>query len=148
MKQDDGGVRLVVGNGGFSLRRIRFFLDFFDSRKLVFPIKNLSKHIHLRDKVYTRWIIWLLMAFGWHNRSRKVASRCYWNEDGFWSCGLNDSRFVIHKPEALEAVGFAFEDCPSMMFGLNQNRLPFACHAYRKHEYESFWKNHLESDAF
>ena len=60
MKIDQG----IVGNGGFSLRRVEAFLNYFRGSKLVLPLSSIAQWIDFAAKPYTRWLIWLLMALG------------------------------------------------------------------------------------
>lgn len=135
--------KMRVGNGGFSLRNVQTILHFFNSRKNVFSPKQASKRISLWKKPQTRIFIWILMLFGWRNKPLTVASNWEYNEDDFWSGLLDDSRFALKKPNPVEALDFSFERFPSDLFKLSGNKLPFGCHAWRKYEYDSFWKQYI-----
>lgn len=132
-----------VGNGGFSLRRVEAFLDYFDGRKHVIRTKDIAKCIDLKKKPMTRWAIWLLMALGWRNKPSSVAKQWKYNEDDFWSGMLNGTRYELSKPEVEEALLFAFERFPSEAYAIT-GTLPFGCHAWAKYQYESFWKTYIE----
>ena len=51
-----------VGNGGFCLRRVKAYLDFFKGKKNVFKLDDIANRISLKAKPYTRWPLWILMA--------------------------------------------------------------------------------------
>jgi len=53
-----------VGNGGLSLRRVKAFTDYFNGKHNVIPVCDIARRINLKDKIYTRWFVWLLMVFG------------------------------------------------------------------------------------
>lgn len=131
-----------VGNGGFSLRRVRAFLDFFDGKKKVYEKSDLADRIAYKQKPQTRWIVWLLMVLGWRNKPRMVAKQWQYNEDDFWSGMLEGSNYELTKPSVEEAMLFAFERFPSEVFALT-GALPFGCHAWKKYQFESFWKNYI-----
>lgn len=135
---------LHCGNGGFSLRRVKAFLNYFDGQHNVFSSQQIVRHIALKNKFYTRWFVWLLMMFGWRNRPRIVAAQYKWNEDGFWSGLLNDSQYPLTQPQAEEALLFAFERFPKEMYEKTCGQLPFGCHAWKKYEYEDFWRGKIE----
>jgi hypothetical protein len=132
-----------VGNGGFSLRKIGKYLEFFSSRKNVFSSNEIIARIRLWKKPYTRVFVWLLMLLGWHNKPQSVAKHWHYNEDDFWSGYLDGSNYELTKPSVGEALGFAFEKYPSEMFKKTK-ALPFGCHAWRKYEYEDFWTEYIK----
>lgn len=132
----------MVGNGGFCLRRVKVYLDFFKGKKNVFKIGDIANRISLRSKPFTRWLVWILMALGWRNKPKTVARRWQYNEDTFWSLVLTGTNYELNKPEPLEALRFSFERFPSEAFSLLEE-LPFGCHAWKKYQYEEFWKDHV-----
>lgn len=132
-----------VGNGGLSLRRVRAFTDYFMGQKNVIPTRSLAQRIDLKSKWHTRWLVWCLAVCGWHNRPKSFANHYIYNEDQFWCCKLNDTNYRLNIPHALEAVDFAFERFPKELFGII-GHLPFGTHAWKKYEYEEFWKERIE----
>ena len=132
-----------VGNGGFSLRRIQTYIDYFNGEKHVFNASQIVKHISLWKKPYTRIFVWILMMFGWRNTPEVVAARYKRNEDVFWSLYLNGSNYSLKKPTPNEAMYFAFERFPSSLYRITK-KLPFGCHAWAKYEYLEFWKDYIK----
>ena len=132
-----------VGNGGLSLRKVHTYTHFFQSKKNVFTIKQIADRIQLGKKPYTRVFVLLLMIMGWRNKPSSVAKGWAYNEDDFWSGQLDKSRYALSKPEPVEAIQFSFERFPAELFELNAHNLPFGCHAWRKYQYDSFWKRYL-----
>lgn len=128
-----------VGNGGFSLRKVETYIQFFVSKKNVFTPKQIARLIKIRDKPYTRIFVWLLMIMGWRNKPLSCSK--YWrhNEDDFWSGFLDNSNYALRKPNPFEALRFAFERFPKECYKIT-NTLPFGCHAWEKYQYEDFWK--------
>lgn len=135
------GIR--VGNGGFSLRKIKPILEFFNANKNVFPAKSVIENIRLKEKPFTRIFALLMMMAGWRNKPLEVADRWKYNEDDFWSNHLSNSRFALRTPPFEVAMKFSFECKPSTLWAMCNNELPFGCHAWRKYEYDSFWKDHI-----
>ncbi len=136
---------LVVGNGGFSLRKIHTYIKTLSSYKHVFSSNQIAVYIGLREKPFTRWIVWALMLLGWRNTPASIAKSYKWNEDLFWSCFFEGTQYHITKPNPHEALFFAFERFPSAMYEMTRNNLPMGCHAWRKYEYDTFWKNTILS---
>jgi hypothetical protein len=54
----------------------------------------------------------------------------HYNEDVFWSIELNRKRKVLKIPGYKKALQFAFELVPERAFRINNNQLPFGCHAW------------------
>lgn len=127
-----------VGNGGFSLRRISSFLNFFSKNSNVFSPKQICNRISLWKKPYTRVFVWVFMMFGWHNKPRAVAAHWKYNEDDFWSGLLNNSKYKLNIPFTQEALRFAFERFPKELYEITKE-LPFGCHAWKKYEFDEFW---------
>ena len=130
-----------VGNGGFSLRKISSYLAYFNSGKNVIPTNDIAHRISLRKKPYTRIFVWILMSLGWRNKPVSFAAHWRYNEDDFWSGVLDKSNFALRKPSPEEAMLFSFERFPSELFKLTGNKLPFGCHAWKKYEFNGFWRH-------
>lgn len=132
-----------VGNGGFSLRKVKTYLDYFNGRKNVFTIGDIANRIALKKKPYTRWLVWLLMVLGWRNKPRSVANHWKYNEDDFWTGLLDGSEYSLNKPSVHDSLHFAFERFPSEAYSMTQE-LPFGCHAWEKYQYNTFWKDFIK----
>jgi hypothetical protein len=64
-------------------------------------------------------------------------------EDCFWADGLSYTKLAFKVPDVITAAQFCIEKSPSYLYKLIGEKLPFACHAYMKYEYEFFWKKHI-----
>ena len=137
---------MKVGNGGFSLRKVQTYIDYFQSRKHVFSPGQIARRISLWKKPHTRLFVWLFMCLGWRNKPVSIAARYRYNEDIFWSLYLEDSRFQLKKPAPEEALSFAFERFPKELYEFAGRHLPFGCHGWRRYEYEEFWKDYIRGD--
>lgn len=133
---------LRVGNGGFSLRKVQAYLNYFNGKQYVFTPKQLINKIGVWQKPYTRIFVWLFMLLGWRNTPKSVAAHWQYNEDDFWSGILDDSNYALLKPTPQEALLFAFERFPAEMYAITQ-KLPFGCHAWKKYQYDEFWKQYI-----
>lgn len=125
------------GNGGFSLRKIRSMLAVLDSIN-----KNpgrKSQNNYLRKL----WFLIAILTGKSHEKWLNAPADNYpFAEDGFWS---------IEAPKYLEsykvapfktALKFAFERFPRKCFQLNNQKLPFGCHAWKKYD-KKFWEPYL-----
>ncbi len=144
-KDDVFSYNLVVGNGGFSLRKIKTYVEAFDYKKNLLSIREILKQHAVFKKVWTRIPLLILMIFGFRNKLSYKAKKWKYPEDDFWSKYLIKTSYPLTKPSAEEALEFAFERFPSNLFAITK-KLPFGCHGWYRYEYEKFWKNYIPKD--
>lgn len=74
-----------------------------------------------------------------HSQHARTWIKKGYNEDMFWAvlAPLLDKNFRV--PGLRDGKGFAFEVSPRLFYKKNNNKLPFGCHAWEKHDPE-FWK--------
>ena len=91
-----------VGNGGFSLRRVKIFYDLtvYKAQMIDFYVKQTS-----------------------------IPS---YNEDAFWSVEVNRKKKLLRIGTLEQGLKFAFELYPERAFILNKKQLPFGCHAWHR----------------
>jgi len=89
-----------VGNGGFSLRKVRKFYE-----------------ICLKERQ-------MIDFYNRHNTHH------FFNEDVFWSLEVNRRRRRLKIPGYKEASAFSIEFNPEYAFTLTKGKLPFGCHAW------------------
>lgn len=131
-----------VGNGGISLRRILFCRQVL-TEKRHWPLLTLRGLWKSGDQGFWELCKLPLKLFGFHNNVAfflsSIGSESEINEDMLFSFFKYSYR-GYHIPDPTEAIKFSFEVHPSYLYKLNNDRLPFACHAYRHNEYDTFWK--------
>lgn len=136
----------AVGNGGFSLRRIDTFLNVLKFKKPLYPCSELNKIYpkgkNLNSRIL-RFIKILIKSCGYKNNSYYFSKQFIENEDAFWSIFLQKSRRPIKIPKYEEAIQFSFEKSPQFLFEINDNKLPFGCHAWAKYDFDNFWKKFI-----
>lgn len=128
---------ITGGNGGFSLRKVSSFLKVIDiAEKLAY--RN-------SEKPYIRklWFIRAVLT----NQSHKIwlnapPSDYPFNEDGFWSYEAPKYYPKFKVAPFKEALKFGFEKSPRKCFFLNEYKLPFGVHAWKKYDY-LFWKEFI-----
>lgn len=146
-----------VGNGGFCLRRIEHCLRIIrsDQHRIFLKPGILAKiywYGFLFNEDYGRsrfrrlWLLPLFFAkaFGFRNSiARFRSSGC--EEDAilsFWA--HNAWGLTCRVPDEQEAARFSFEVHPEYLFHKTGGQLPFGCHAFRKWDYEHFWRKHIK----
>ena len=71
-----------------------------------------------------------------------LANKWQTHEDIFWSMAVPMLYPFFKVPNMNEAFSFSFERDPEKFLELNNNQLPFGCHAWEKFSPE-FWKKHI-----
>ena len=137
--------RKRVGNGGFCLRRVKAYLDFFDSEKPLFDLQHIMRSPYLWKRTHWQFMVRLLPYWLRKSTPRQVANGWNGNEDDFWSGLLDLSRFTMRKPTPEQAALFSLERFPKYL--AEKGKLPFGCHAWHRWgNYEDFWKQFIPSE--
>ena len=142
----------VVGNGGFSLRKVASALRVLDLPEAYVPRRLVlawRRHGLLRKRV-SDW----LGRTGHLDRIMQsddflplfLAHLMHVNEDGFWGQNCDKLPFFTTAPYR-EALAFAFETGPELAFERNGGALPFGCHGWPHIEPE-FWRPRIESSGY
>jgi hypothetical protein len=143
----------LVGNGGFSLRRVASALAVLTSRRPLDDPKERGQMTKwFRSVPFLRRMLVATRTFllerGFHNtvdwfvRELERHPDIYFQEDLFWASQARRLApdFTIATPE--QALGFSFEMAPRYCYQANSNRLPFGCHAWAKYD-RAFWEPFL-----
>ena len=138
-----------VGNGGFSLRRVKYC-----SGTISKCLSSSPRHVRLLP--WSRMISLLL-----HRQFSvfKVLIR-YHDLEAFYNAALSfeiaeDVFFAYQKytclgaklPSVKVAMAFSFEQYPSVLYQMNDGKLPCGCHAFERNEWNSFWKKYIPSSS-
>ncbi|WP_455639392.1 DUF5672 family protein [Parabacteroides sp.] len=130
------------GNGGFSLRHIPAFIELFNHTGRLWGYKGLACWYRYRGPL--RKPLFILMGlFGYHNRLNDFTIGGDDNEDLFFATLKYKKGISFRIPFSREAMYFAFEESPAMLYKKTGNNLPFGCHAWEKCEYETFWSKFI-----
>lgn len=141
-KDENGNIKLAgVGNGGFSLRRTQHFIDVLSLKGPVRSGKQLHLKPSIKNKVYN-----FFYSLGYQNTLTYYKQDETLFEDIFLSIFLADTKLRAMTPDAETACYFAFEQAPSYLYSKTK-QLPFGCHAWKKYEYDSFWKTHISPSS-
>ena len=134
-----------MGNGGFSLRKIQSFILVLTSSEFFY---SSDKYIGLPVRLGLKNLFLLKVI----NKLNKACHRVNYlrfflmiyntNEDYFWAFlakfFIND--FILPSHET--ALRFSFEVEPKLCYELNNNKLPFGCHAFQRYDID-FWTQYV-----
>lgn len=133
---DRGELLPFAGNGGFSLRRVRTFLDIFDTVHVVtdwnyrffcakFPAKN-------PFRAFLKQVLHAFCMLICRADRRFYCTHMPGNEDMLYARALSlMGERNVASPE--EAALFASERFPDILYGDATKYSPFGCHAYEKY---------------
>ncbi len=139
-----------VGNGGFSLRKVKSHLNVLENPLNVIKYRML---VNLQKLGYSLFvilkIIWGLIKCKQTIKQiiksehiRKSLNIDRYSEDLFWSFQARKIFPDFNIPQAEIGVSFSFEVGPRYCFEKNNNRLPFGCHAWAEYD-RKFWEPYL-----
>ncbi|MBC6988289.1 DUF5672 family protein [Hymenobacter sp. BT491] len=134
-----------VGNGGFSLRNVDSFLSILNVFKwLRFPFLSFSNFFEFFS-YFTSFL--KIVKYEIFRDKSMYPSILPWvfpyNEDGYWSLYIKKFFPGFKIGTVQDAISFAFEVNPEVLYKLNGNKLPMAVHAWEKYDL-SFWKPYIE----
>jgi hypothetical protein len=130
----------TVGNGGFSLRSVRSCYRVIERIEFYYSIVKLLNKLGGKRFV-TKALIKLRLLNLAIIENIKLNR---YNEDFVF--GVLSKHFIRNFRVAPIEIArkFSFEAHPSVLYKLNNNQLPFGCHARDKYEPE-FWKNFIDT---
>lgn len=133
-----------VGNGGFSLRRVKRFLYVTNPRARFLSSREVFRTFY---KGYKDLPSCLLKCLGRKNNvayflQKNPIYKAY-NEDSYFSIVLSQYELMkMYIPDVEQAAYFSFERSPRYLFNLTSEQLPFGCHAWEKYDAD-FWKEKI-----
>lgn len=124
-------------NGGLSLRRVNKFI------KIIESLEKTTRRSSEDPRIRKRWFLNAVLTGKSHKKWLDAPARDYpFNEDGFWSFEARKYDPSFKVASLKDALRFGFERFPRRCFKLNDNKLPFGCHAWAKYDRE-FWEPYL-----
>lgn len=152
--KDDGApnaitadLEFLVGNGGFSLRKVESFLKvIYSTRYSIDPVRywediSTSMPAYRKYMMFPKFILKYLKVF---NNVRREMPKYRLNEDVFWATRARHFYPEFNIAPFEVAFRFAFESAPRLCFEKNNYSLPFGCHAWQKYD-RAFWEGYLIS---
>lgn len=135
----------LVGNGGFSLRKVDSFLRVLRSTAYQIDPEAYWNRYYRGKPLFTRLLNYpkkmVKRIRKWNNVKKEVAAYGF-NEEHFWVHRAGHYIPEFHIATVDEALPFAFECMPRYCFEKNNRSLPFGCHAWEKYD-RSFWEQFI-----
>jgi hypothetical protein len=138
-----------VGNGGFSLRKVSSFI-------LVLHILNFFKNPFsgfwnflsaVSHPVSFLKVVKHQFSYNKNKSVSLVPGEFPFYEDKFWGLNIYPTFPWFKVGSINDAVSFAFEVNPEVLYEMNDKQLPMATHAWEKYNPE-FWKPFIESYGY
>ena len=141
---EDGRLKAVAGNGGFSLRKVESFLAVLGigCGRRVFTF---NEKLALRRSSPVSPADFIVATVGFLRFKNTLGGFLAWpymNEDWFYSAHAPRLAPGFKVADPASSMAFSFEARPSELYRRNGNRLPFGCHAFHKQEPE-FWREFI-----
>lgn len=127
-----------VGNGGFSLRKVKSHLKILSTFSYIeSPIQLMRKTFKNRG-INFRSILHVMANFTFRNNTFHSFNNFSVGEDLFWGtiAPKTDKKFKLPTEDV--ASKFAMELNAPQLYKKNNNELPFGCHAWEKYD-KAFW---------
>lgn len=135
-----------VGNGGFSLRKIRAYIDALEYAKThnktisIFNFWNQYEFFECHK--FSLENVWKRIRGVDNNLQYYLQSSI--QEDVIWSQIAPEAIRSFRVAPLKEAIKFSFESDPAYLYKLNKQELPFGCHAWHKNQYNEFWSEYIK----
>ena len=148
-----------VGNGGLSLRKVSGAIKISRQLRLL-EILEEYKNFNWKG-ILPRLIGFLIKLIKQKNVPSTFAKNFLKPEDYFWTVGVGErlgnfscetsllkllfrllikNNFKVAPPEI--ALQFSFEVHPAILYQMNNEKLPFGCHAWKKYD-PGFWREFI-----
>lgn len=148
-KDHFSGKLAKVGNGGFSLRNIQAHIETLEyaknNNKTISIFNFINKYDLIECKGFTLKNI-LKKLLGINNNFQFYINSAT-NEDAVWALVVPEVLKKFKVAPLSDAIKFSFETDPSYLFKMNNEQLPFGCHAWQKYQYDEFWSNYIKMDT-
>lgn len=139
---EQGAKLWKVGNGGFSLRKIKTHIKVLSHIGPIFGMQHLWKLTNNRDIIHRCYFVFKSIL-GWHNTIDYFVNQYKDQEDLFWTQYVQTLGFKMKIPMVEDAIPFAFERSPEYLYVKNEYKLPFGAHAWQKYNFETFWSKFI-----
>jgi hypothetical protein len=132
---------LGVGNGGFSLRKVKSHLRVLYSFSYIKMPRTLLREF--LDHVTPAAFIELLTGLTFKNNTYYLFNTYSLNEDIFWGNIVTRNFDWFKVPDMAIASRFSMELNAPSLYKSNGDQLPFGCHKWEKYHAE-FWKRFIQ----
>ena len=142
----------LVGNGGFSIRKIDSFIRVLSLPKIKLSFSKLYYYYTLQRTPFNKLIklpYIILLASGFKNNKSYYLETPF-SEDIFWSYVATNIKNPINPIPLNESIEFGFDGNPETLYNMNNKKLPFGCHGWFKYDKRNidFWTPFIEKEGF
>ncbi len=130
-----------TGNGGFSLRNIKKSLAIVVELKERSKLHYLLQRTNILSERQSAFLTRLRYGMPRNIGSSFIIGQVHINEDRFWG-QMIPQMFDYKVASVEESIKFSFEANPSLLYKMNNEELPFGCHAWERYEPE-FWEKFI-----
>ncbi len=146
-KAEEGAPFSGVGNGGFSLRNVQSALKVLNRFSYIkSPKEVIRNHLNSNESNPLKKLYRILKNLTVSNNTFHLFNDFPKHEDLFWGYYANRNFGWFKVPSPEEALLFGMEMYPSRTFELNNNQLPFGCHAWWRYDLD-FWRPFIEAEG-
>ncbi|MDO3643051.1 DUF5672 family protein [Mucilaginibacter sp. L3T2-6] len=131
---------LGIGNGGFSLRKVKSHIKVLYRFSYIMPVKTIIAIFF--KKIGRHSFKRLVLNLTFDNNSHYLLGKLNLYEDIFWGEIIKKNYRWFKAPDTLTAARFSTEINSEMIYNINK-QLPFGCHAWEKYEPE-FWSSFIK----
>ena len=131
-----------IGNGGFSLRKVKSHLKILKTFSYIIPFKVLIRDF-LKEPSPRKFLN-LIRNLTIKNNTFQIFNDFQGNEDYFWGIFVSNKFKWFKVPDVNTALKFSIEVNPHLYIK-SADDLPFGCHAWYKYNIE-FWRRYIKPD--
>lgn len=131
---------LGVGNGGFSLRKVKSHLRALHSFAFVRTPKIIAREF--LDNISLEFFFKMIRNLTIGNNTFFLFNDYRFNEDHFWGRVVARKFKWFRVPAFDMAMKFSMELNAPLLYNKNHNKLPFGCHKWEKY-HADFWKQFI-----
>jgi hypothetical protein len=137
-----------VGNGGFSLRKVKSHIQVLKSFSYICT-PNVIARRWLDDTIYRKFrsLPYIIADLTIRNNTHFLFNNFTGNEDVFWGLIADRNFNWFNVAPIEEAIKFSFEVQPRDQYIQNRYNLPFGCHGWWKYDLE-FWRPFIENEGY
>ncbi|MBD2753316.1 DUF5672 family protein [Spirosoma validum] len=136
----NSSVFLGIGNGGFSLRKVKSQIKVLETFHYLKPISYFFKKF--KENKSIKSLLSIIANATFRNNTFYIFNNWDSQEDFFWGY-IVSQQFTWYKIPSLDlAMRFSMEVNGSILYEMNDFNLPFGCHAWEKYNKE-FWSQFI-----
>jgi hypothetical protein len=134
---------LGVGNGGFCLRKVDSFIKVLKSFAYIISVMGVLRNFKHNPSV--KKLFWVFKNLTVANNTFYLFNNYDFQEDYFWGKIAHQKFSWFRVADKTTASQFSLEGNAPLLYKINNNHLPFGCHAWEKYHKE-FWLQFIDAE--